>query len=247
MGGLAVRIAGRADVREAADVLARAFHDDPMFSWVLPVEDTRNRRLRRYFVTELRHESLRHGGVEVARDSGRIAGVAVWFPPGTWTGTGVGALPGYLMAFGRRVGACARYASVAVRAHPREQPHWYLAMIGVDPSRQGRGAGAALLRSRLERCDQDGIAAYLESSKPQNVPLYEHFGFQITGVLDLPEGAPAVTTMWRPVQPLQPRALHRTPPQRTRPGVRTGAPGGARRRSLDDTIVAVTSAAESTA
>lgn len=167
---------------------------------MLPVEDTRNRQLRRYFVTELRHESLRHGAVEVARDSGRIAGAAVWFPPGTWSGTAVGALPGYLRAFGHRVGVCARYASVAVRAHPREQPHWYLAMIGVDPSRKGRGIGAALLRSRLERCDKEGMAAYLESSNPQNVPLYEHFGFQVTGTLDLPKGAPAVTTMWRPAQ-----------------------------------------------
>jgi len=55
-----------------------------------------------------------------------------------------------------------------------------------------------LPRSRLERCDKQGMAAYLESSNPQNVPLYEHFGFQVTGVLDLPKGAPAVTTMWRP-------------------------------------------------
>jgi GNAT superfamily N-acetyltransferase len=81
----------------------------------------------------------------------------------------VGALPGYVRAFGRRLGVCARYASAAVRAHPREQPHWYLAIIGVDPSRQGSGAGAALLRSRLERCDKEGMAAYLESSNPQNV------------------------------------------------------------------------------
>ena len=196
----AIEVAGQAGAREAADVLARAFHDDPTFSWMLPAEDTRNRRLRRYFGTELRHESLCHGGVEVARDSGRIAGVAVWFPPGTWSGTAVGALPGYLGAFGRRLGVCSRFMSVAVSAHPREQPHWYLAIIGVDPSLRGRGVGAALLRSRLERCDKEGTAAYLESSNPQNVPLYEHFGFQVTGALDLPKGAPAVTTMWRPAR-----------------------------------------------
>ena len=193
----AIAMAGRADARDAADVLARAFHDDLVFSWMLPAEHTRNRRLRRYFVTELRHESLRHGAVEVARDRGRIAGVAVWFPPGTWSGTQVGALPGYLRAFGRRLDSCSRYMSVAVRAHPREQPHWYLAIIGVDPSHKGQGVGAALLRSRLERCDKEGMAAYLESSNLENVPLYEHFGFQATGTLDLPKGAPAVTTMWR--------------------------------------------------
>jgi hypothetical protein len=31
-----------------------------------------------------------------------------------------------------------------------------------------------------------------------NVPLYQHFGFHVTGTLDLPKGAPVVTTMWRP-------------------------------------------------
>ena len=151
-------------------------------------------------MTELRHESLRHGGVEVACDGARIAGVAVWFPPGIWSGTEVGALPGYLRAFGRRLNVCSRFTSVAVRTHPRERPHWYLAAIGVDPSRKGRGVGAALLRSRLERCDKESVAAYLESSNPENVPLYEHFGFQVTGELGLPKGAPAVSTMWRPTQ-----------------------------------------------
>ena len=91
--------------------------------------------------------------------------------------------------------------AVSVRggpAHPREEPHWYLAIIGVDPVRQGYGVGAALLRSRLRRCDEEGLPAYLESSKLENVPLYQHFGFHVTGTLGLPEGAPVVNTMWRP-------------------------------------------------
>lgn len=187
-------------MREAADVLARAFSRDPMFSWILPAEGTRIRRLRRYFATELRHPSLRHDEVEVACDEGRIVGVAVWFPPGTWSGTAISALPGCLGAFGRRLGACARYMSAAARAHPRDQPHWYLAFIGVDPSHKGQGVGAALLRSRLRRCDEAGVAAYLESSNPENVPLYQHFGFQVTGELDLPNGAPVISTMWRSAQ-----------------------------------------------
>jgi len=91
-----------------------------------------------------------------------------------------------------------RFQSTAVHAHPREEPHWYLAIIGVDPARQGYGVGAALLRSRLRRCDQEGLPAYLESSNRENVPLYQHFGFHVTGTLGLPEGAPVVNTMWRP-------------------------------------------------
>ena len=179
-------------------MLARAFHDDPVFGWMLPAEGSRHRRLRRFFVTELHYESLRHGAVEVACVDGRVAGAAVWFPPGTWSGTEVSALPGYLRAFGRRLVIVSQYQSVAVRAHPREEPHWYLAIIGVDPVRQGHGVGAALLRSRLRRCDEDALPAYLESSKLENVPLYQHFGFHVSGTLGLPEGAPVVNIMWRP-------------------------------------------------
>ena len=198
MAGLQIRQAGRGDAAGTAQVLARAFHDDPVFGWMLPAEGSRDRRLRRFFVTELRHESLRHGAVDVACADGRVAGAAVWFPPGTSLGTEASALPGYLRAFGRHFVTVAQYQSAAVRAHPREEPHWYLAIIGVDPARQGLGIGAALLRSRLRRCDQDDLPAYLESSKPQNVPLYQHFGFHETGTLSLPDGAPPVSPMWRP-------------------------------------------------
>ena len=182
-------------------MLARAFHDDPVFGWFFPAEGSRHRRLQRFFVTELHRESLRHGAVEVARADGRVAGAAVWFPPGTSFGTEVSALPGYLRAFGRRLAAVSQFQSVAVHARPREEPHWYLAIIGVDPVRQGYGVGAALLRSRLRRCDEEGLPAYLESSKLENVPLYQHFGFRVTGTLGLTEGAPVVSTMWRPGDP----------------------------------------------
>ncbi|HEU5425811.1 MAG TPA: GNAT family N-acetyltransferase [Actinocrinis sp.] len=68
----------------------------------------------------------------------------------------------------------------------------------MNPEYQGHGAGATLLRSGLRHCDQEHLPAYLESSKLENVPLYQHFGFQPTGTLDLPDGAPVNTTMWRP-------------------------------------------------
>ena len=41
--------------------------------------------------------------------------------------------------------------------HPTE-PHWYLPLIGVDVTKQGRGYGSALLRHALDRCDRDRIA-----------------------------------------------------------------------------------------
>jgi hypothetical protein len=49
----------------------------------------------------------------------------------------------------------------------------------------------------LERCDADAMPAYLESTKSGSVPLYEHFGFEVTGTLNPPRGAPPLTAMWR--------------------------------------------------
>jgi ribosomal protein S18 acetylase RimI-like enzyme len=82
------------------------------------------------------------------------------------------------------------------RAHP-EEPHWYLAVIGSDPTVRGQGFGQALMRSRLDRCDAEYCPAYLESSKPENVPYYERFGFTVTREIGLPDGGPTMWAMWR--------------------------------------------------
>jgi predicted N-acetyltransferase YhbS len=81
------------------------------------------------------------------------------------------------------------------KAHP-EEPHWYLAVVGADPSRQGSGAGRAVIQAVLDDCDAQGLPAYLESSNPANVPYYARLGFQATGDLT-PPGGPTLTLMWR--------------------------------------------------
>jgi hypothetical protein len=84
-------------------------------------------------------------------------------------------LPDYMRALGRRLGQATALAQALARAHPK-QPDWYLYAIGVVPSRQARGIGSMLLRSRPRRCDQAGLPAYLEATKPARVPLYRHLG-----------------------------------------------------------------------
>ena len=82
--------------------------------------------------------------------------------------------------------------------HPAE-PHWYLPMIGVDPARQGRGLGSALLKHALALCDAERAPAYLESSNPKNVPLYERHGFEVVGEIK-PGDFPGLTPMLRPAR-----------------------------------------------
>jgi ribosomal protein S18 acetylase RimI-like enzyme len=79
--------------------------------------------------------------------------------------------------------------------HPRE-PHWYLPLIAADPRWIGQGLGALLMQHALRRCDEEGIAAYLESSNPRNISLYERHGFEIIG--EIQHGfSPTMTPMLR--------------------------------------------------
>ena len=84
-----------------------------------------------------------------------------------------------------------------MKKHHPEEPHWYLAVIGSDPTVRGGGFGQALMRSRLDRVDAEHAPAYLESSNPVNVPYYERFGFEVTGEMVLPNGGPSLIPMWR--------------------------------------------------
>jgi ribosomal protein S18 acetylase RimI-like enzyme len=65
--------------------------------------------------------------------------------------------------------------------------------------RQGRGLGSALLEAGLARCDSEGASAYLESSNPKNIPLYERYGFEALGVIE-PDDFPPLTPMLRPAR-----------------------------------------------
>ena len=49
----------------------------------------------------------------------------------------------------------------------------------------------------LERCDTEGIPAYLESSKESNIAYYRRFGFEVTGEIVIAPGGPTVWPMWR--------------------------------------------------
>ncbi|MFI5028043.1 MAG: GNAT family N-acetyltransferase [Solirubrobacterales bacterium] len=72
-------------------------------------------------------------------------------------------------------------------AHPQEEPHYYLSLLGTHPGRRGRGLGMGLLADDLGRIDAEGAAAFLESSNPANDHHYERLGFGLWGELELGE------------------------------------------------------------
>jgi GNAT superfamily N-acetyltransferase len=191
--------AQRADVRAMSRVLAKAFYDDPVMSWMLPDDGTRLKALTRAFAGLARHHFLSRAGSEVGRRDGAIGAATLWDPPGQRKGSRLEELmmtPLMLWAFRTRVPASQRVMELMEKNHPTE-PHWYLMVIGSDPTVRGAGFGQALMRSRLDRCDAEGAPAYLENSNPRNESYYLRFGFEVIGEIKLPDGGPSMWPMWR--------------------------------------------------
>jgi GNAT superfamily N-acetyltransferase len=193
------RPARKDEVGELSRTLARAFYDDPVMIWLLPDEKARTEQLCRLFTTMTRHHHLGRGGVEVAYHGPGVGAAALWDPPNQWQETRRAQLamtPTFIRVFGLRSMRGRAVQELMKDVHP-EEPHWYLAVIGSDPTVRGRGFGQVLMRSRLDRCDAEYCPAYLESTKFENVPYYERFGFTVTREIVLPDGGPTMWAMWR--------------------------------------------------
>ena len=192
----AARRAEASELPPLARMLARAFLDDPVAAWSCRPERLRPRVLERTFGMRL-HDLHAHGEIWTSDD---LASVAVWAPPGRWHTTAGQDLAYATSLLHPRLLLRAPLVITgllgAQRIHPEEPPHWYLAILGTDPAAQGRGLGSAMMAPILEECDRDGIGAYLESSKEQNIAFYGRHGFRVTGERRLPRG-PCLWPMWR--------------------------------------------------
>jgi GNAT superfamily N-acetyltransferase len=191
-----VRRVENTEYRELARVMARAFETDPMPVHLFPDPARRLSDIERIFEIFLRGIYLPH---QECYTIGDLQGGALWLPPGKYPTSvwqQLKLLPDFIGLFGLRTPRVFRDIDRMEKMHPKKTPHWYLAFVGVEPSEQGRGLGSALLRPVRDRCDAEGVPAYLESSNERNLPLYERHGFRVMSEADIP-GGPHFWGMWR--------------------------------------------------
>ncbi len=190
---VASAVEGSVEHHPVMDALLLAFATDASVRYLFPTATS--------YLANFRRLAAAMAGRAVTSGTAWTAGggaTALWLAPGrSPDAEALGALV-FETAPPERLGVLAEFGQLMDQYHPKE-PHWYLPLIGVDPSRQGQGLGAALLKEGLRRCDADGLPAYLESSSPRNVPLYERHGFEVTGLIK-PGDHPGVIPMYRPAR-----------------------------------------------
>jgi len=197
MGDHDVVRVSEADIEPLAGVLARAFQDDPAFSWAAPDPKRRERHGPRYFELTLR-QYLPKGEVWMTTDR---RAVAIWAPPDKWQAPMSATLkvaPTMIRACGRNTfRAISMLNGMEAEHKRREEPHYYLPFVAADPAVHGQGHGTALLASMTARCDDEGRPAYLESTAVRNQALYHRHGFVPLEEQQWPGGGPPWWPMWR--------------------------------------------------
>ena len=180
-------VSSTTDEDRAIATLTTAFANDAVTRWVLRdphLYVTYWPKLIRAFAGE----AFAGGTADAIDDHG---GVALWLAPGVSSDDEMmGALAVEAIPEEQQEEIFSFMVQMA-EFHPKE-PHWYLPLIGVDPTVQGRGHGSTLLTHALGRCDRDRLPAYLEASSPRNRALYERHGFEVVGEIQAGSSPP----MW---------------------------------------------------
>jgi ribosomal protein S18 acetylase RimI-like enzyme len=204
--GVAIRRAGADDREVVVGLLDEVFRNDPVSSWIFPDPE---HRLRKHgtLMGAFADQVFAEGRIDMTEDGKAVAlwlsmpaaGDAAEAEDGAHGDDDPAAFREAVDPANERVEQIAR---IMGESHPTDRAHEYLLLIAVDARLQGRSRGTELISAVLERCDREGVAAYLEASSERSRGLYERLGFVFTGrTLDLPDG-PQMWPMWRDPRPV---------------------------------------------
>jgi GNAT superfamily N-acetyltransferase len=171
-------------VQEAGRVLGAAFASSPLER---AVRGTIDERQRRGLVVAYTATCRLPGQVRIALSDHRIAGVIRWVESPRCQlrlREKLAMAPTAITAFGRNLPKAMTWVAAWSKRDPLE-PHVHLGPIGVTPELQGLGIGSQMLSVYCEELDVAGKSGYLETDRPENVRLYERFGFEVQDEAEL--------------------------------------------------------------
>jgi GNAT superfamily N-acetyltransferase len=210
-----VKVLGPDDAAAAARLLAVGFAEEPGNLALFPDVASRTRLVEVSATSTLRPR-LPRGTVHGAYVDGALAAIAVWDAPASGTGSVTDLLHGLgtRLPLVRDLRRDIPHALAVVRGGASEAlkmgtwrrtavaeasrgSAWHLAFLATDPQHRGKGLARRLLDRQLDRCDEDGLPVWLETTDPVNPPIYERFGFVSVAHRDRPAWWPGWWIMRR--------------------------------------------------
>lgn len=182
-----VRPARPSEMDTVVDVLAEAFHDDPVSAWVFPAGERRAVAQRIFHRAVLRGTLAAGGHVDVTGD---LSAAVLWTPAGEEDPDG----DAFTGLTGEEVGRLTALFEMMTEHAPGGEYH-HAQFVGVRKNAQRRGIGARLLKHGLDR--YGAVPAYLEASSAESAKLYRRLGFRDHGPAFAVEGGPPMRPMWR--------------------------------------------------
>ena len=172
------------DKQKIKAVLKLSFSSDPLVRWVFPDPNM----YLKFFDIWMEEFSKISFSENIVFAEDNFYGASLWhpakfkfdesclYPTLDWMTT-------------QRIELVSKFFDEFSKYHPEDA--WYLAFIGVDPSKQGLSIGSFIIKEALKVIDERGERAYLESSNPKNMSLYERHGFESMGRIQIGDSPPA--------------------------------------------------------
>jgi GNAT superfamily N-acetyltransferase len=165
-----IRLADRTDRDTVVSTVVAAFDQDPAFRWFFPTDASWDRNVRP-FVGALFDSRVDANATWLADDG---AALALWADPNADSlRADLGALDEDAVA------RLAAYNAATTDGLP-DSPFWYLGILATRPDRQGERLARTVMEVGLRRAAETGLPAYLETTKPSNVQMYERSGWAVT-------------------------------------------------------------------
>ena len=170
------------DARPAARAMAEAFAEDPLLWAYLGKKPTEGLFRWVQWVSSESYPGLSSVVADEKRE--RVLSAALWEEPNLTMGAALrylatfayvfwttGLVRGFRMAQGFLEMESKRLKHAPTALH--------LMFCGTVASAQGKGLGSVVVRRVLDVSDARGVACYLESSNPRNLPFYKRLGFEV--------------------------------------------------------------------
>ena len=185
----------REDVEKLKELLTACFARDPLYCKLIPDEDTRKRLMPELFECDLTEffetceifaESPDMNALLVVSDESEPYNPLTFYLAEAWAGLRTDEYlikedPSLKTLWNFVKGRDYLNSRWTDQLHQEERLH--VIYLAVRPTMQHHGLAAVLMEEVIAYAQSHHLMVSLETHNPANVPMYEHFGFKIFGIV----------------------------------------------------------------